>query len=170
MTLPLYMKDFFGYYSGLAIATAIGLAFGFVLERSGFGRASILAAQFYFTNMRVLKVMFTSIVTTLLGMTILAGAGVLDMSALSIPATFLWPQLAGGLLLGMGFIVSGYCPGTGLACAAAGRLDGLIAIIGMLTGALVFILIHPSVAARCEDVVRRGSRLVLRPGLATQPR
>ena len=100
MTLPLYMKDFFSYPTGLFMGTLIGFAFGFVLERSGFGRGTVLAAQFYFKDMRVLKVMFSAVVTALLGMTILSGVGVLDMSDVQVPPTFLWPQLFGGLLLG----------------------------------------------------------------------
>ena len=71
MELPLYMNDFFGHQTGLVFGALIGICFGFVLERAGFGRSTILAAQFYLTDLRVLKVMFTSIVTALLGMTIL---------------------------------------------------------------------------------------------------
>jgi len=132
------MIDAFGRETGLVLGVAIGFAFGFVLERSGFGRASILAAQFYFTDMRVLKVMFTAIVTALLGITVLTGVGVMDLSLVSVPHTYLWPQLAGGLLLGIGFIVSGYCPGTGLVATASGKLDGLFAIFGVMLGSVAF--------------------------------
>jgi rhodanese-related sulfurtransferase len=138
MELPLYMNDFFGHYTGLVFGAFLGFAFGFVLERSGFGRATVLAAQFYFTDMRVLKVMFTSIVTALLGLTILSGVGVLDIHAISIPHTYLWPQLFGGLLLGVGFIVSGYCPGTGVVAMASGKLDGLATIFGVMLGSILF--------------------------------
>ena len=65
--LPLYMKDAFGEPVGFVLATLLGFGFGFVLERSGFGRANVLSAQFYFTDTRVLKVMFSAIVTALLG-------------------------------------------------------------------------------------------------------
>lgn len=136
--LPLYPHDVFGYFSGLLCGTLIGFCFGFVLERSGFGRAPILAAQFYLTDTRVLKVMFTAIVTALLGITLLSGAGLLDLSKVTVPETFLWPQLIGGLLLGMGFIVSGYCPGTGVVAMASGNLDGAVAIGGVMAGSLLF--------------------------------
>lgn len=143
MSLPLYMKDYFGYPSGLLIGTLLGFAFGFVLERSGFGRSTILAAQFYFKDTRVLKVMFSSIVTALLGMTILSGLGVLDMDSLRVPPTFLWPQLVGGLLLGAGFIISGYCPGTGVVAMASGKLDGAAAIFGVVAGSVLFGFLFP---------------------------
>lgn len=136
--LPLYMIDAFGRETGLVLGVVIGFGFGFVLERAGFGRANILAAQFYLTDMRVLKVMFTAIVTALLGITVLTGVGVMDLALVSVPATFLWPQLFGGLLLGIGFIISGYCPGTGLVATASGKLDGLFTIVGVMLGSVLF--------------------------------
>ncbi len=138
MTFPLYPHGLFGTYAGLLVGTLVGVAFGFVLERAGFGRARNLAAQFYLTDLRVLKVMFSAIVTALVGMTILAGVGVLDLSLITVPETFLWPQLVGGLLLGAGFIVSGYCPGTGIVAIASGNLDGVFAIGGVMLGSLAF--------------------------------
>ena len=138
MNLPLYGHGAFGYFSGLLAGTLIGIAFGFVLERAGFGRARNLAAQFYLTDTRVLKVMFSAIVTALAGMALLSGVGLLDLSLVTVPETFLWPQLVGGLLLGAGFIVSGYCPGTGVVAAASGNLDGAAAIGGVMLGSLFF--------------------------------
>jgi hypothetical protein len=138
MTFPLYTHGLFGTYAGLFVGTLVGVAFGFVLERAGFGRARNLAAQFYLTDLRVLKVMFSAIVTALVGMTFLAGVGLLDLSQITVPETYLWPQLVGGLLLGAGFIVSGYCPGTGIVAIASGNLDGIFAIGGVMLGSLAF--------------------------------
>ncbi|HEX2757370.1 MAG TPA: YeeE/YedE thiosulfate transporter family protein, partial [Thermoanaerobaculia bacterium] len=138
MTFPLYPHGLFGNYAGLLVGTLVGIAFGFVLERAGFGRARNLAAQFYLTDLRVLKVMFSAIVTALVGMTLLSGIGVLDLTQITVPETFLWPQLVGGLLLGAGFIVSGYCPGTGVVAIASGNLDGIAAIGGIMLGSLSF--------------------------------
>jgi len=138
MIFPLSAGDLFGYEASLVLGTLIGFGFGFALERGGFGRAPVLAAQFYLSDTRVLKVMFSAIVTAGLGLALLAGLGLLDLAALTIPETFLWPQLAGGFLLGVGFIVSGYCPGTAVVGAASGNVDGLFAILGVALGALVF--------------------------------
>jgi hypothetical protein len=143
MELPLYMNDFFGHQTGLVFGALIGICFGFVLERAGFGVSTNLAGQFYLTDLRVLKVMFTAIVTALLGMTILSGVGVLDISAINIPHTYLWPQLVGGLLLGAGFIISGFCPGTGIVGMASGKLDGLAAIGGVALGSVLFGFAYP---------------------------
>ncbi len=122
---------------GLVVGTLIGFGFGFVLERAGFGRAPKLAAQFYGTDLTVLKVMFGAIVTALLGLVVLSGAGLLDLRALAgeaASATYLWPMIAGGFALGVGFIVSGYCPGTSFVAAASGKLDGLVVVAGVILG------------------------------------
>ena len=144
MTLPLYMKDLFGYETGLALATVIGFFFGFVLERAGFGRAQNIVSQFYFTDMRVLKVMFTAVATAGLGLAALSGYGVLDMSMVTVPPAFLWSQVVGGLLVGAGMAVSGYCPGTCVVAGASGNLDGVATFGGIVVGSLLFGVAYPA--------------------------
>lgn len=126
---------------GLIVAVLIGMAFGFVLERAGFGRADKLAAQFYLRDMRVFKVMFTAIVTAMLGLTIASGIGLVrlrDVSESIASFTWVWPMLVGGLVLGAGFIMSGYCPGTSIAATASGNIDGLLTVGGVVTGTFVY--------------------------------
>lgn len=122
-----------------------GFAFGFVLERSGFGNARILAAQFYLYNMRVFKVMFTAIVTAAVGIALATSFGLLSFADLYVPETFLWPHLVGGLLLGAGFIISGYCPGTSIVAAASGRVDGLLTVLGVVVGSVVYSELYPAI-------------------------
>ena len=143
-------------------AILIGFAFGFTLERSGFGNARVLASQFYLYNMRVFKVMFGAIVTAAVGMSLLMAAGLLDFHALFIPETFIWPHLVGGLLLGMGFIVSGYCPGTSIVATASGNWDGLATVAGVVAGSLLFGAVHPSIA---EFTVSSAQGVFLVPDL-----
>ncbi|HEV7484524.1 MAG TPA: YeeE/YedE thiosulfate transporter family protein [Thermoanaerobaculia bacterium] len=121
----------------LIIATLIGIAFGWTLERAGLGSAPKLAGQFYLTDLTVFKVMFSAIVTAMLGAFWLSRLGILDLSQVYIPETFLLPQLAGGLLFGVGFVVAGLCPGTSCVAAATGRGDGAMVMIGMFAGVLV---------------------------------
>lgn len=144
MNLPLYMHNAFDYPVAMALATLLGFFFGFVLERSGFGRAMNLAAQFYGRDMRVLKVMFGAIVTTTVGLGILGGLGAVDLGLLSIPDTYMGPQIVGGLLLGVGFIVSGYCPGTAVVATASGNTDGIVSLIGVMLGSLGFAAVYPA--------------------------
>jgi hypothetical protein len=133
---------------GLALAVVLGLAFGFVLERAGLGRVQKLVGQFYGHDMTVLRVLFTAIVTAMVGATLLAGAGVLDLGAVQLRyPTFLWPMAAGGLALGVGFVVSGYCPGTCVVAAASGRLDALATIGGLVVGGLAYAELEPALGA-----------------------
>jgi uncharacterized membrane protein YedE/YeeE len=120
----------------LVIAALIGIAFGWALERAGLGSAPKLAGQFYLTDLTVFKVMFSAIVTAMLGAFWLSRLGILDLSRVYIPETFLLPQLAGGLLFGVGFVVAGLCPGTSCVAAATGRGDGAMVMLGMFGGVL----------------------------------
>jgi uncharacterized protein len=129
---------------GLAVAVMIGIAFGFVLERAGFGRAQKLVGQFYGTEMTVLKVMFTAIATAMLGLVVLSGAGALDLGAVqAFYPTYLWPMIVGGLGLGAGFVLSGYCPGTCIVASASGKLDGVGTILGVVAGSLLYAEVEP---------------------------
>ncbi|MHB0971205.1 MAG: YeeE/YedE thiosulfate transporter family protein [Thermoanaerobaculia bacterium] len=126
---------------GLVAAVAIGFGMGFVLERAGFGRANKLAGQFYLYDMTVFKVMFTAIVTAMLGLMVAAGLGLADLRAISesiVSWTYIWPMLVGGFVLGIGFIISAYCPGTSAVSMASGNVDGLFAFVGVVAGTFVY--------------------------------
>ena len=122
----------------MLLAVILGFFFGFALDRAGFSSAIKLTAQFFFRDFAVLKVMFTAIVVAMLGLVYLALVGWIDMSQVFIPNTFVWPQLVGGLLLGAGFAVGGYCPGTSVTAAAVGKIDALFFIAGILIGIFLF--------------------------------
>lgn len=125
-------------YSYVVVGVVLGFFFGFFLERAGFSSARKLTDQFYFKDFSVLKVMFTAIIVAMLGVTYLSLLGWLNFSQLYISPTFIWPQLLGGILLGAGFIVGGYCPGTSVVAAAIGKIDGLLFIVGVLIGIFGF--------------------------------
>jgi len=138
MNAPFYKFDLFGSDVSLIIAFIIGIGFGFMLERGGFGSARILAAQFYFSNMRVLKVMFTAIVTAMIGVYFLSVIGFMDLSLIYISNTYLLPQVLGGLILGVGFVIGGYCPGTSMVAFSTGKIDGFVYVLGLMVGIFVF--------------------------------
>src|SRR6266511_1536447 len=116
----------------------IGFAFGFTLEMSGFGDSRKLAAQFYFTEMTVLKVMFTAIVVTLVLLFGAVGLGILDFGQVWVNPTYLASGIFGGLIMGVGFIVGGFCPTTSLASASTGKIDGMFFVGGGFVGAFLF--------------------------------
>ena len=122
----------------LAIALAIGVAFGWCLERAGLGSARTLVGQFYFTNLTVLKVLFSALVTAMLAAFWLDRVGWLDLGAVYLPDTFAVPQAIGGLLFGGGLLLAGLCPGTSCVAAGSGRVDGLAVMAGLVLGIVAF--------------------------------
>jgi uncharacterized protein len=138
MNLPFFKFEYFNDNVSLILAVVIGIGFGFALERAGFGNARLLAAQFYFRDMRVFKVMFTAIVTAMLGVFYFAWIGWLDLSLVYITPTYILPQVTGGLILGVGFVIGGYCPGTSIVSMSTGRIDGLVYVLGVFAGVFIF--------------------------------
>jgi hypothetical protein len=145
MSAPLSKLGAFGDEASLIVAFLIGIGFGFFLERAGFGSARKLVSQFYLSDLAVFKVMFTAIVTAMLGVTYLSWAGVLDLRLVYLVPTYWVAQVVGGLLLGVGFVVGGYCPGTSIVSTATGKLDGLVFVAGFAAGTLAFALAFPLV-------------------------
>ncbi len=121
----------------------IGFAFGYTLEMSGFGDSRKLAAQFYFTELTVLKVMFTAIVTAMVLLFGAVGLGILNFSQVWVNPTYLWSGLIGGLIMGLGFIIGGFCPTTSLASASTGKIDGMFFMLGGFVGAALFAETEP---------------------------
>ena len=124
-----------GYFM---IFLLLGVGFGVVLELSGFGDSRRLAGQFYLRDMTVLKVMFTGIAVAAVLIHLASAFQLLDMSKVWINPTYMVPGIVGGLIMGVGFIVGGFCPGTSLVAAATLKLDGVMFVLGGLFGAFLF--------------------------------
>jgi hypothetical protein len=93
---------------GLVAAFVIGIGFGWALEMGGLGNSKKLAAQFYFRDLTVFKVMFTGIVTAMLLMFGAGAMGWMDLSQVYLNPTFLWPMAIGGFVMGFGFVIGGW--------------------------------------------------------------
>ncbi|MBI5259237.1 MAG: YeeE/YedE family protein [Burkholderiales bacterium] len=115
-----------------------GALFGYVLESAGFGSPCKLTAQFRLTDWSVFKVMFSAIVFTAIGLALLTGTGLLAADSLFVPPAFLGAAALGGVLVGAGFAVGGYCPGTSVVGLVSGRLDALVFLLGLLLGTSLF--------------------------------
>ena len=133
--LKFYHVPFFWYF---VLTLITGFFFGIVLAISGFYDTKKLTGVFFFDDMAVLKVMFSAIVVASIGLYLLVDLGTLDLTRLYIPKTYWISQLVGGLLFGIGFMLSGYCPGTSFVSLAYGSLDALFVILGMIFGMWVF--------------------------------
>lgn len=132
-------------------AALMGVGFGFVLERAGFGSARTLAGQWYGYNFAVLRVMFTAIVVAMLGLVGLHAVGFLDLSKVQLNETYLWPQIVGGVVFGVGFALGQYCPGTAVVAFATGRIDALVFLLGFFFGVIAFFFAFPALAGFYES-------------------
>jgi rhodanese-related sulfurtransferase len=139
MTLfPLPLSQLLGHWGAYLVFLLIGFSFGFVLEMAGFGNSRKLAAQFYFKDMTVLKVMFGAIIVAMVLIFWASAVGLVDYNLLWVNPTYLWPGIVGGLIMGVGFIIGGFCPGTSLVGAATLKLDAIAFALGVMFGIFLF--------------------------------
>jgi uncharacterized membrane protein YedE/YeeE len=110
------------------------------LEAAGFTNTRKLAGVFYGYDATVIKVFFTAALTALTGLFILHNTGVIDITLTFYPKTFWIPTLIGGVIMGAGFVIGGFCPGTSLSAASTGKIDAIVFIIGVLLGIFGFVI------------------------------
>jgi len=135
---PLIVNEIISQNTNYLLAFVIGIGFGFVLEASGFSSSRKLAGMFYGYDTVVLKVFFTAAVTASLGLLFFSLFGWIDLSLIYINPTYLWSAITGGVIMGAGFIMGGFCPGTSFCGAAIGKIDAMIFIAGLFIGVLIF--------------------------------
>jgi uncharacterized membrane protein YedE/YeeE len=122
----------------LWLAIPTGFLLGLALQLAGFTDGRKIGRAFYFQDVDVPIVMFSAIITGMLGLWGLSLIGYLDISLVYFVPTYLAPVMVGGLLFGIGMVVGGYCPGTALASVVAGKLDALLFLVGFFIGSLLF--------------------------------
>ena len=127
----------------LIVALVIGIAFGFILEQAGFSSSRKLVGVFYGYDFTVIRVFFTAGVTAMSGVIILGYLGWLDIDFVYINPTFLQAAILGGVIMGFGFIIGGYCPGTSIAGMAIGKIDAMFFVGGGLIGVFAYAEMYP---------------------------
>jgi len=127
-------------------ALAIGVVFGFALERAGFGSSRRLAGIFYFRDMTVLKVMFTAVITAMIGLAYFVGFGLVEINQIYLMPSVYGAQIVGGLIFGVGFVIGGWCPGTAAVGTAAGKIDALVFLGGALLGSIAYNELYPLIS------------------------
>lgn len=133
-----FVPDIISEPLNLVLALFIGFGFGFALEQAGFSSSRRLAGVFYGYDFTVLRVFFTAAVTAMLGVLALDAFGLLDASAIFVNPLWVRPAIVGGIIMGAGFILGGYCPGTSLCALAIGKIDAMFFVLGGLLGSLIF--------------------------------
>lgn len=147
MINTLYSLDALGTSRAFFLALLLGFGFGFALERAGFSSSRRLAGVFYFTDMAVVKVMFSALITAMLGLSYLVGFGWIRLDQIFLMPTIYGAQIVGGLLFGVGFVMGAWCPGTAAVGLAAGRIDALVFLLGVVGGSILFNEFFPLIQA-----------------------
>jgi hypothetical protein len=135
---PLISYEIISENTNFLLAFIIGIGFGFVLEGSGFSSSRKLAGVFYGYDTVVLKVFFTGAITAMLGLLFFSLFGWIDLNLIYVNPTFLYSAIGGGVIMGAGFIMGGFCPGTSFCGASIGKIDAMIFVIGLFLGVLFF--------------------------------
>jgi len=135
---PLFTTGALSGNENFFYALIIGIVFGLILERAGFGTSDHIAPVFYFKNLRVSQVMVSAILTCATLLTIAVYMGALDFNQIFIPTVYIWPYLVGGVLFGLGMVMSGWCPGTAAVGMASGKLDAAVFLVGVMVGMSVY--------------------------------
>lgn len=139
------------------LGLVFGVIFGFLLQKGGMAKYHILMGILLLEDFSVAKVMLSAIVVGMVG--------VLAMNSLGLVPLHLKPtryaaNALGGLVFGIGFALSGYCPGTGAAALGQGNLDAIGVILGLLTGSYLYALASASLSRTVGKWGDRG-KLVL---------
>ncbi len=135
---PLVTYEHISANTDFLLAFIIGIGFGFILESSGFSSSRKLAGVFYGYDTVVLKVFFTAAITAMLGLLFFSLFGWIDLDMVWVNPTYLYSAIGGGVIMGVGFIMGGYCPGTSFCGASIGKIDAFVFIGGLFIGVLIF--------------------------------
>jgi len=153
----------------LIIALLIGTGFGFALEQAGFSSSRKLAGMFYGYDATVIKVFFTAAIVALIGSQILSYVGLLNLNMVFVNEFYVTASVVGGIIMGAGFIMGGFCPGTGLSALSIGKIDAMVFFAGGLTGAFIFAETYPLIEkianSSYKGPVKIDEALGLSPGL-----
>jgi hypothetical protein len=168
---PLSILFEFPEWLNLLIAFFIGIGFGFTLEQAGFSSCRRLAGMFYGYDTTVLKVFFTAAIVALAGSQLLSYLGLMNLKLVFVNPYYVNASIVGGVIMGAGFIMGGYCPGTSISALSIGKLDAMVFLAGGLTGAFLFAETFPLVQTFATDnylgPMRIDQWMGVSPGLFT---
>jgi len=171
MIAPFTSTPGFPAWLDLLIAFFIGTGFGFALEQAGFSSSRKLAGMFYGYDTTVIKVFFTAAIVALVGSQFLSYFGLLNLNLVFVNEYYVTSAIVGGVIMGAGFIMGGFCPGTGISALSIGKIDALFYVLGGLTGAFLFAETYPLIQPLADEAYRGPVKINevfgLTPGLFT---
>ncbi|MDF1823513.1 MAG: YeeE/YedE thiosulfate transporter family protein [Verrucomicrobiales bacterium] len=132
MSLPI-SKD---STAGLILSALFGIIFGFLLNKGRVTQYNVIVNLFRLKDFTVMKIMLTAIVVGGVGVFAMKGMGLIE--AYQVKSANLLGVALGSAIFGVGMALLGYCPGTGVAAMAAGRIHAVVGFLGMLAGGIVY--------------------------------
>jgi len=168
---PLSSLYVFPEWLNILTAFLIGTGFGFALEQAGFSSSRKLAGMFYGYDATVLKVFFTAAIVALIGSQFLSYFGILNLNQVYVNEFYVTASVVGGIIMGAGFIMGGFCPGTGICAMSIGKVDAMVFVAGGFAGAFLFTETWPMIeglaTAQYRGPVKINEVLGISPGLFT---
>lgn len=154
----------------LFLAVILGLAFGFALNRAGATNPENIINMLRLTDLRLMKAILFAIGLSSILLFSGLGLGVIDAGHVSVKAAYLG-VIIGGAMLGIGFAIAGYCPGTGLAAFVTGRKDAAFFVLGGFVGAFIYTLMHGFIADNTSWLkdIAGGKSTLANTGVADYP-
>lgn len=137
----------------LVLAVVFGAIFGALLHRGRVANYNTIVNQFLFRDFTVLRVMLTAIVVGGVGVALLHH---FELVQYHIKSADLLAVVLGAAVFGIGMVLYGYCPGTGVAAVGTGSLHALVGFVGMLIGGIVYALTFPWVKETLQPVASFG--------------
>ena len=151
--------------SKLLLGLVTGIGFGFLLQKGRVAKYQVILEQLLLRDWTVAKIMGTAVLVGSVGVYALVDAG---ETSLQVKPALLGGVLAGGLLFGVGMAVLGYCPGTSVAACGEGRKDAMVGVLGMLTGAGVFVALYTKLQSLIHAIADWG-KLTIPEALGVSP-
>jgi len=148
----------------LPLGVVFGFIFGWLLQRARLTDTNVIIAQLRLRDYTLFKVMLTAIIVGGIGVFLLHAEG---LAAYHIKPANLAAVALGAILFGIGMVLYGYCPGTGLAAIGTGSLHALAGAVGMIAGAIAFAFSFDWIKATILPIAAVGS--VRLPGLTGIP-
>jgi len=168
---PLSSLYEFPEWLNMLAALLIGTGFGFALEQAGFSSSRKLAGMFYGYDATVLKVFFTAALVALIGSQFLGYFGVLNLNQVYVNEFYVTASIVGGVIMGAGFVMGGFCPGTGICAMSIGKIDAFVFVAGGFTGAFLFTETYPMIeglaTAQYRGPVKINEVFGMSPGVFT---